>query len=185
LSGMSNMSKALSVKQMDGSGLKIGIVVSRWNEEVTSVLQKRCEQALRDSGVKKSNIFIVHAPGSFELPLAAKKMIGAKKVDAVVCLGCLIKGETMHFEYIAMAVSQGIMNVGLETGVPAIFGVLACLDVKQAKERAFEKGRDFGYEWGLSAVEAGLLKKSIRGLSPNDPNCHSRRSLPLRRRGRE
>src|SRR3989338_6952119 len=111
------MSKGIEHKKLDGSTLKIGIAVSRWNEAVTSVLRERCVQALRDSGVKNEHIVVIETPGSFELPFAAKVLIERDKADAVVCLGCLIKGETAHFEYIAGAVSHGIMQAGLDSGV--------------------------------------------------------------------
>ena len=154
------MSKGIEHKKLDGSALKIGVAVSRWNDALTSVLRERCVQALGDFGVKNEHIIIVETPGSFELPFAAKVLIERDKADAVVCLGCLIKGETAHFEYIAGAVSHGIMQVGLDSGVPVIFGVLTCLNEEQARTRASKEGMDHGYEWGLSAVEMGLLRKS-------------------------
>lgn len=154
------MNKGITHKEADGGGLKIGITVSRWNEKYTSKLLERCRKALLDSGVSEENINIIQVPGSYELPFAAKHLIESVQVDVVVCLGCLIKGSTMHFEYIAEAVSQGIMNLNLNSGTPVIFGVLTCLDEEQAEERVSEEGKDHGYEWGVSAVEMGLLCKS-------------------------
>lgn len=100
-------------------------------------------------------------PGSYELPFAAKWMIETYKVDAVIAIGTLIKGSTMHFEYICQATSDGIMKVGLDTGVPVIFGVLTCLTIEQSLERAglAEGGHNHGHDWGATAVEMALLKK--------------------------
>lgn len=142
---------------MDGSKLKIGVVVARWNPEYTDPLRAACLQALADSGVKENHIAMLEVPGSYELSYGAAYLI-RQGVDAVVCIGCLIKGETMHFEYIAEAVTQGITKLNIETKTPVIFGVLTCLTADQAAART--KGdNNHGYWWGLSAVEMGLLKK--------------------------
>ncbi|MEK7643953.1 MAG: 6,7-dimethyl-8-ribityllumazine synthase, partial [Patescibacteria group bacterium] len=147
------MSKGVSFKKMNGAKLKIGIAVSRWNGEITESLLEKCRLALLDSGVKEKNIFVLEVPGAYELPYAASHLIKTKKPDAVVCFGCLIKGETMHFEYIAEAVTQGIMNLNLGTGVPVIFGVLTVLNEAQAKARSGDNQQNHGYAWGLTAVE--------------------------------
>lgn len=151
------MKKGIKFKKMNGSKLKIGIVSSRWNDFITNPLVENCRQALLDCGVLKKNIFEMNVPGTFEVPLMAKKMIKIKKVDAVICLGALIKGETMHFEYIAEAVSSSIIRLNLETEIPVIFGILTCLTEKQATERSSGKLNN-GYEWGMTAVEMALLK---------------------------
>lgn len=156
------MSKSIIFQKKDGAQLKIGIAVSRWNSEITSSLLEKCQQALLESGVKAKNIFVVEVPGAYELPFAADHLIKTKKPDAVVCFGCLIKGETMHFEYIAEAVTQGIMNLNLTTGVPVIFGVLTCLNEEQAKARSGNNKNNHGYAWGQTAVEMALLKKKKR-----------------------
>jgi len=142
----------------NGMPLKIGIVMSVWHEKIIQALLSDVLCALSDCGVKKKNIFIKMVPGSFELPLAAKKMVQTKKVDAVLAIGCLIRGETDHYTYIASAVSRGIMQVGLETGVPVLFGVLTCTTMKQAKERSSGK-KALGYHWGVAAVEIANKKK--------------------------
>lgn len=152
------MSKGITFEKKDGSQLKIGIAVSRWNSEITFSLLEKCQEALLDSGVKEKNIFVVEVPGAYELPFVADYLIKTKKPDAVICFGCLIKGESMHFEYIAEAVTQGIMNLNLNTGVPVIFGVLTCLNEKQAKARSGNNQNNHGYAWGQTAVEMGLLK---------------------------
>lgn len=123
-----------------------------------------CKQALLACHVKESDIVVVDVPGSYELPFGASCLIkGEQPVDAVICVGCLIKGETMHFEYICEAVSQGVMKLGLESGVPVIFGVLTCLNEKQALARAGlgEHSHNHGSDWGTTAVEMALLKKNL------------------------
>lgn len=152
------MSKGITFPKLNGAKLKIGLVVSRWNKEITFALLKKCQQALQGSGVPEKNIIVLEVPGSYELVYGAKHLIAEKKVDAVVCLGCLIKGETMHFEYICEAVTQGIMRLNVESGVPVIFGVLTCLTEAQAKARAGNDANNHGYWWGLTAVEMGLLR---------------------------
>lgn len=152
------MSKGVGFGKLDGSALKIGLVYARWNKPLTSVLVCECKRALLDAGVRVENIIARDVPGSYELPFAAVQLIKKEKVDAVVCLGALIKGETMHFEYIAQAVSCGIMKVQLETGVPVIFGVLTCLNEQQARARS-SGAKSHAYEWGLTAVEMGRLNK--------------------------
>lgn len=150
------MAKEVSFGKPNGSSLKIGIVASRWNSEIVDALIDGCARALEECKVKKNNITVLQVPGSYELPFAARHLIKTKKVDAVVCLGCLIKGETMHFEYIAEAVTQGIMNLNLDIGIPVIFGVLTCLTEKQARARSTGKN-NHGHGWGMTAVEMGLL----------------------------
>ena len=140
---------------LDGSKLKIGVVVSRWNQEITAALLVKCKKGLQAAKVKEKNIFVLEVPGSFELPFGASVLIEKKKVKAVICLGALIKGETPHDEYLARATSYGIMKVQLETGVPVIFGVLTCLNEKQALARSVGS-ESYASAWGLSAVEMAL-----------------------------
>ncbi len=143
---------------MNGKGLKIGIVVSRWNADVADALLEECRAALLATGVREKDIIVFEVPGAYELPFAARTLIEREKVDAVVCLGCLIKGETMHFEYIAEAVSNGIMQVGLTTKIPVIFGVLTCITNEQAEARA-SGPHSHGYPWGQTAVEMALMRR--------------------------
>ncbi len=142
------MSKGIEFKEMDGSDLKIGIVCARWNSDITLPIYRECKKGLLDSNVDEGNIVTYHVPGAFEVLHGAKMMIEKENVDAVVCIGVLVKGETMHFEYIADAVSKGIMKLNVEGKVPVIFGVLTCLTEEQAVARIKD-----GYGWGLSAVE--------------------------------
>ncbi|MFH1286297.1 MAG: 6,7-dimethyl-8-ribityllumazine synthase [Candidatus Magasanikbacteria bacterium] len=152
------MQKKISTSQLNGSKLRIGIAVSRWNGEITDALLKSCKQGLIDSKVVEENIKVISVPGAFELPFSATELIKKHNVNSVVCLGCLIKGETMHFEYIAEAVSQGIMRVNTTGDVPVIFGVLTCSNQGQAVERSSGEN-NHGYVWGQTAVEMALFCK--------------------------
>ena len=120
-------------------------------------------RSIKACGVKPSNIFSTYVPGAFELPVTARLLAMSKRVDVIVCLGCLIKGDTMHFEYIAGATSQGIMQVSIETLVPCIFGVLTVMDKQQAIVRSTGSGNE-GLAWGRSAVEMGLNRMSAFGV---------------------
>lgn len=147
--------KGITFEKLDGSDLRIGIVTARWNAEHTNALLEGCKSALLDSGVKEDNIVVQDVPGAFELLYGAANMID-REVDAVVVIGALIKGETMHFEYIAEAVSQGVMKLNIESTIPVIFGVLTCLTEEQVRARC--KGdNNHGDSWGRTAVEMALL----------------------------
>lgn len=147
--------------ELNGAGCCIGIVRTRWNADVVDALMRGCVEALHRVGVRSDDIVVATVPGAFELPFAAKSLADSGRVDAVVCIGCLIKGATMHFEHIAAAVSQGIARVGLDTGTPVLFGVLTCLTDEQALERAGLCGgaRNHGEDWGLGAVEMARLRQ--------------------------
>ncbi len=151
------MSKNSVIKNLNGSKLKIGIVYSRFNGEYVLSLKKWALQAFTEAKVNLKNIEILEVPGAYELPYGAGLLI-KNKADVVLCLGSLIKGETMHFEYIAEAITQGIMNLNLQYGVPVIFGVLTCLTEEQALNRTKDSKENLGYQWGKTAVEMGLLK---------------------------
>lgn len=130
----------------NASGLHIAIAAGRFNEEITSSLVRLCEEELVRSGVRKSNIRTVWGPGAYELPFIAKKLASTRRYDAVICLGCVIKGDTTHDVYVSAWAAIGIGQVALETGVPVIFGVLTPKNEKQARERArpgpFNRGRE-------------------------------------------
>ena len=121
--------------------------------------------ALTECKVEEDNIFETEVPGSFELPLAARFLAMSGTVDAIICTGVLIKGDTMHFEYIADTVAKGIMNVGIQTSTPIIFGVLTCLDEEQVKKRS-SGNSNHGVDWGKTAVEMALLKMDATGRGP-------------------
>ena len=140
-SSLQNLSDYDHDRIPSGQGKKVGIVVSEWNRDITFTLHEACKTTLEKHGVKTDHIFTIVVPGSFELPFAAKKLYEQNGLHAVICLGCVIKGETDHDIYINNAVSQGIMQLGLETGIPFIFGVLTPNNHEQALERAGGKAQ--------------------------------------------
>ena len=142
-----------------GEGLKIGLVVSRFNEFITNKLVEGAQDALIRHGVSQEDMDIAWVPGSFEIPLIARKMADTKKYDAIVCLSAVVRGGTPHFEYISAEVSKGIAKVGLDTGLPVIFGVITADTLEQAIERAGTKMGNKGFDAAVTAIEmANLLK---------------------------
>jgi len=144
-----------------GKGLKFGLVVSRFNEFVTKKLLEGAQDALLRHGVNEGDIEIAWVPGSFEVPLVAKKLAQTKRYDAVICLSAVVRGGTPHFEYIAAEVSKGIAKVGLETGLPVIYGVITADTLEQAIERAGTKMGNKGFEAAVNAIEMANLVRSI------------------------
>ena len=142
--------------------MKIGIIRTRWNDENVSNLVDGIKKGLKDCKVGEKNIFETSVPGSYELPLAARFLAMSGTVDAIITCGVLIKGDTMHFEYIADAVSKGIMNIGIQTSTPIVFGVLTCLNEDQVKARS-SGDNNHGYDWGKTAVEMALLRTEALG----------------------
>jgi 6,7-dimethyl-8-ribityllumazine synthase len=145
---------------LNSSGMRFAIVASRFNEFVTSRLLSGAVDALQRTGATEGDVTIIRVPGSFEIPLAAKKLVQTKKYDAVICLGSLIRGETPHFDYLSSEVTKGIGLVSLESGIPVAFGVLTADSVEQAIDRAGMKSGNKGFEAAMSAIEmANLLKQ--------------------------
>ena len=140
-----------------GKGKRIGIVVSKFNEFITRRLLKACLGELKRRGVLEKNITVVWVPGSFEIPVTALKLAQKKNIDAVICLGAVIRGETIHFELVANQTAAGIQQVSLETDKPVIFGVLATETVNQAYKRSGVKGENKGIEAARNAVEMANL----------------------------
>jgi 6,7-dimethyl-8-ribityllumazine synthase len=145
------------------AGFRFAIVVSRFNPEITEGLLAGAREALAGADVAADDVTIVRVPGAFELPVAAQRLAESGRFDAVICLGCLIKGDTMHFEYIADAATRGIAEVGLATGVPVAFGVLTTLTDEQAEARAVPGAGNKGREAALAAVEMATLLRVIDG----------------------
>lgn len=151
---MAGTLKSVSGKsKINLSKKKFAIVVAEWNEEITEALFQGAYDALLSMGVKKSNIILKNVPGSFELPLASLWMAEKKDIDAVIALGCVIQGDTPHFDYICQAVALGIMEVNLSTRKPVAFGVLTTLDKKQALARAGGKHGNKGEEAAVTVVK--------------------------------
>lgn len=145
------------IKVIEGNliakGKNFGIVASRFNEFMTKKLVDGCIDALIRHGAKDSEVELAWVPGSFEIPLFAKKMAQSKKYDAIICLGTIIKGDTPHFDFVANESAKGIAQVSLETGVPAVFGIITADNLEQAIDRAGSKGGNKGADAALTAIE--------------------------------
>lgn len=144
--------------------MRIGLVVSRYHEFVTERLQQGALDALAATGIAQDAVAVVSVPGAFEIPQAARRLAEAGGVDAIVCLGCLIRGETPHFDYLAAAVAHGITEAALATGVPMTFGVLTTLSIEQALERARPGPENKGWEAAAAAVEMARLFARLRAV---------------------
>jgi 6,7-dimethyl-8-ribityllumazine synthase len=146
--------------ELQAKGLKFGIVISRFNEFITGKLLEGAMDSLLRHGAKEEDIDVIKVPGSFEIPVIAKKIASKGVYNAVICLGTVIRGGTPHFEYIAAEVSKGIASASMETGVPISFGVITCDTIEQAVERAGTKSGNKGWDAALTAIEmAQLIKK--------------------------
>jgi len=144
---------------LDASKIKIGIVVSRFNDLISKGLLSGALDCLKRHGAKEADIKVVWVPGAFEVPLIAKKI--AKGLDAVICLGAVIRGGTPHFEYVASEAAKGVAKVSLDTGVPMVFGILTTDNLEQALERAGAKPGNKGFSAALSAIELANLVEEI------------------------
>lgn len=147
--------------ERSASGFRIGVVAAKFNQQVTSKLLNACVETLAAHGVRKENMNVVRVPGAFEIPLVARAMAKSGLVDAVICLGAVIRGDTPHFEYISAEVSRGIGQAALDTEVPIIFGVLTTETVAQAVERADRKKFNRGGEAAKSAIEMVTVMRHV------------------------
>jgi 6,7-dimethyl-8-ribityllumazine synthase len=147
--------------QLVAEGLKFGIIVARFNEFITNKLLSGALDALKRHGANDDDIEVAWVPGAFEIPLVAKKMAFSKKYDAVICLGTVIRGSTSHYDYVCSEVSKGVAHVGLDSGVPTMFGVLTTETIEQAIERAGTKAGNKGFDSAMSAIEMANLLKNI------------------------
>ncbi|OQA92558.1 MAG: 6,7-dimethyl-8-ribityllumazine synthase [Elusimicrobia bacterium ADurb.Bin231] len=148
--------------KLNGKGLKFAIVVSRFNEFLTSKLLSGCTDRLKRQDTDEKDIDIVWVPGSFEIPYAAGKLASSKKYNAVICLGAIIKGDTTHNEYIAAEVTKGIASTGMKTGTPVIFGVVTTETLEQAIERSGTKAGNKGAQAAESALEMANLFAKLK-----------------------
>ncbi|EIT85886.1 6,7-dimethyl-8-ribityllumazine synthase [Fictibacillus macauensis ZFHKF-1] len=144
-----------------GSGLKVGIIVGRFNEFITGKLLSGAQDALKRHGVEEENVDIAWVPGAFEIPLIAKKMADSGKYDAVITLGTVIRGSTPHFDYVCNEAAKGVSQASLQSGVPVIFGVLTTDSIEQAIERAGTKAGNKGWEAAAAAIEMANLNKQF------------------------
>jgi 6,7-dimethyl-8-ribityllumazine synthase len=157
-------------------GLRFGVVVSRFNSFITERLLSGALDSLGRAGASDEQIDVVRVPGSFEIPVAAKKMGASGRYNAVICIGCILRGDTQHFEYISTEAARGIQLAQLDTGVPMIFCVLTCDTLEQAIDRAGLKSGNKGAEAGLAALEMANLSKKLAPASPRtQPKARSRR----------
>ena len=146
---------------LDAKGLKFAIILARFNSFIGEKLLDGAIDAIKRHGGDETSIDIVRVPGAFEIPLAAKKMAAKKGVDAVICLGAVIRGGTPHFDYVASEVSKGIATVSLDSGVPVSFGVITTDNLEQAIERSGSKAGNKGFDAAVSAIEMSNLLKTI------------------------
>lgn len=147
--------------ELQAQDFRFGIIVSRFNDFITSKLLDGAIDALIRHGASQDNIDIVKVPGSFEIPLIAKKLALKKSYDAIICLGTVIRGATPHFEYVASEVSKGIAVTSLETGVPIAFGIITADTIEQAVERAGSKAGNKGWDAAVTAIEMAQVVKKL------------------------
>ena len=147
--------------KLDAKGGRFAIVISRYNSFISNRLLTGALDALERNGASSDDISVAWVPGSFEIPLVARKLALSKNFDAVICLGVLIRGETPHFDYIASVVTRGIGTVNVEAGLPVIYGILTCNTMEQAAERAGLKSGNKGFDAAMSAIEMYQLMRQI------------------------
>jgi 6,7-dimethyl-8-ribityllumazine synthase len=147
--------------ELAARGLRFAIAVSRFNSFITERLLAAAVDALERSGARSADITIVHLPGAFELPLGAKRLALTGKYDALIAIGCVLRGETAHYDYVCSETSRGLQLAQMDTGVPVIFCVLTCDTLEQAIDRAGLKGGNKGFEAGLAAIEMAQLSRKL------------------------
>lgn len=161
-SALKNLSTYDESNLPSAENMKIGIVVADWNEKITHALYQGCFDTLIKHGVEEDKIETVQVPGAFELTVAAKMLLQNKKLDAVICIGCVIKGETSHNEYINNSVAIGLTNLGVMSGIPCIFGLLTPNDEQQAIDRSGGKYGNKGVEAAVTALRMAGLKHDLK-----------------------
>jgi 6,7-dimethyl-8-ribityllumazine synthase len=169
---------------LSAAGLRFGIVVSRFNSFITDRLLTAAVDALQRAGASNKDVDVLHVPGAFELPLAAKKLAATGKYDALIAIGCVLRGETSHYDYVCSETARGLQLAQIDTGLPIIFCVLTCDTLEQAIDRAGLKAGNKGFESGLAAVEMARLSQKLRGQKPTSaaPSSVSRSSRKTRRK---
>jgi 6,7-dimethyl-8-ribityllumazine synthase len=172
-----NLKSEKTLVELDASGLRFAVVVSRFNSLVTERLLAGVMDALQRSGAAKEDVEVDYVPGAFELPLAAKKLASRGEYDALIAIGCVIRGETLHYDYVCSETARGLQLAQMDTGVPIIFCVLTCETQEQAMARAGGERGNKGFDSGLAAVEmARLSQKLSRKLSQAAPAGKLRRA---------
>ena len=150
-------------------GLRFAVAVSRFNSFITERLLAAAVDALERSGAQSKDVNVVHVPGAFELPLTAKKLALTGRYDALIAIGCILRGETAHYDYVCSETSRGLQLAQMDTGVPVIFCVLTCDSLEQAIDRAGLKGGNKGFESGLAAIEMAQLSRKLKPVAPVRP----------------
>lgn len=157
-----NLSQLHQASLPSGKGRRVGIVCAEWNAVVTDKLLNGALEVLKKSGISPKDITVIRTPGAFELPLACQWLLEKKKIEGVIAIGCVIQGETRHFDFVCQGVTQGIMDVGLKTGKPAIFCVLTDNNLKQSKDRSGGKHGNKGAECAAALLKMLDLQSSLR-----------------------
>jgi 6,7-dimethyl-8-ribityllumazine synthase len=161
--------------ELAAHGLRFAIAVSRFNSFITERLLAAAVDALARSGAKAGDVDVVHVPGAFELPLTAKKLALTGNYDALIAIGCVLRGETAHYDYVCSETSRGLQLAQMDTGVPVIFCVLTCDTLEQAIDRAGLKGGNKGFEAGLAAIEMAQLARKLKKTVPARPAARKAR----------
>ena len=154
---------------LSAAGFRFGIVVSRFNSFITERLLAASVDALERAGAVSKDVDVVHVPGSFELPLTSKKLAATGRYDALIAIGCVIRGETSHYDYVCSETARGLQLAQMDSGVPIMFCVLTCDTLEQAIDRAGLKGGNKGFEAGLGAIEMANLSRKLRGATAKPP----------------
>jgi 6,7-dimethyl-8-ribityllumazine synthase len=172
--GTGEMTAKLEPQKVDGGlkadGLRFALVVSRFNSFITERLLAAAVDALERAGAAGKDVEVVRVPGSFELPLTAKKLAASGKFDVLIAVGCVLRGETTHYDYVCSETSRGLQLAQMDTGVPIIFCVLTCDTLEQAVDRAGLKGGNKGFEAGLAAIEMAHLSRKLRRSDSKPPS---------------
>jgi len=168
--------------ELTASGLRFGIVVSRFNSFITDRLLTEALDALERSGAASESVDVVRVPGAFELPLAAKKLAATGRYDSLIAIGCILRGETAHYDYVCSETSRGLQLAQMDTGLPVIFCVLTCDTLEQAIDRAGLKGGNKGFEAGLAAIEMARLSRKLASGKSSSAASRTTSSRKPRRR---
>ena len=161
---LKNLSEFNADELPSAKAMRIGIIVSEWNREITNSLLQGAVDTLMKQGAEKSNIIIVHVPGSFELTSGAKMLADIENVDGIICIGCVIRGVTPHFDYICQGVTQGITSLNLSYNMPFVFGVLTTDNIQQAKDRAGGIHGNKGDEAAVTVIKMISLNKKLKQI---------------------
>lgn len=162
-----NLSQYLPDDIPSAKGMKIGIIVSEWNNDITFPMREGAVDTLKEHGINVDDIILRYVPGSFELTAGAQMMAGHTYVEAIICIGCVIQGETPHFEYISQGVTMGLTQISIDFEIPVIFGVLTTNNKEQALERAGGKHGNKGVEAAVTAIKMVALKRDFREIIEN------------------